>query len=344
MPIVDEADVRKAIESGRLDPVYLLVGDDAEGKAPLVAAFESVVEEGLRAFNYERFYADEAGTDVADVVAAARTLPMMASRRVVIVLRAEALFRPKGRAAVAADDEETDGAVAGDAAAVATGPLEEYLAAPSRETCLVFVAADVNRTLRQTKLLLKQAATVEFWGLKADRDAKGPAAVREAFERGAQLIVASLKEAGLGIERAAIGALLEHAGTDVATLRNVVEQLAIYAEGRAKVTLQDVQALARGSALVNDWALTDAVAAGATREALQQLRLQLDADRSPFQILGMLGWWVRERLPGLREGQVPSAVESVLRADLDLKSSADPEIVLERCVVELCGGGRRPAH
>jgi DNA polymerase III delta subunit len=124
-------------------------------------------------------------------------------------------------------------------------------------------------------------------------------------------------------------------------LRNVVEQLAIYAAGRQRVTLEDVQAVTRGTALVNDWALTDAVAAGATRDALTQLRLQLDEGRSPFQVLGMLGWWIRERLPAARERQVPSAIESLLKADLELKSSADQQIVLERFVVELCEGGPR---
>jgi len=149
------------------------------------------------------------------------------------------------------------------------------------------------------------------------------------------------------VDRAAIAALIEHAGTDMAELRNVVEQLAIYAAGRQRVTVEDVQAVARGTALVNDWALTDAVGATSTREALAQLRLQLDQGRSPFQILGMLGWWVRERLPATRERQVPSAVESLLRADLDLKSSADPQIVLERFVVELCegaAGAEAPDH
>ena len=332
MPVVEEAEVRRALAAGRPAPLYLLVGDDAAGKAPLVEAFEASVDEGLRPFNSQRFYADEAATEVVDVVAAARTLPMMAPRRLVLVLRAEALFRPRGRGS----DEGGDGDVAPDTAA-----LEEYLAAPAPETCLVFVASDVNRTLRQTKLLLKQAHVVEFWGLKADREARGPGAVREAFEKGATFIVSTLQESGVAIDKAAISALLEHAGTDIAALRNVVEQLAIYASARGRVTLEDVHALARGAAVVNDWALTDAVAAGNAREALRQLRRQLDEGRSPFQVHGMLGWWVRDKLPALRERQVPAAVEALLRADLDLKSSADPQVVLERFVVELCEVGRR---
>lgn len=335
MPVVDEADVRQALAAGRPAPVYLLVGDDGQGKAPLVEAFEASVEEGLRAFNHDRFYADEKSASGADIVAAARTLPMMASRRVVIVLRAEALFKPRVRGG----GEEGEGA--SEDGATDTASLEEYLAAPVPDTCLVFVASDVNRTVRQTKALLKHAHVVEFWGLKGDREARGPAAVREAMERGAAFVVSTLREAGLGIDRAAIGALIEHAGTDVAVLRNVVEQLAVYASARGRVTLEDVHALARGTAVVDDWALTNAVASGALREALSQLRRQLDEGRSPFQVHGMLAWWVRERLAATRERQLPAALDSLLKADLDLKSSADPQVVLERLVVELCDGGRR---
>ncbi len=330
MPTVDQQHVRHALGTDRAAPLYLLVGDDASGKAPLVKAFEESVDAGLRPFNFDRFYADEAATRVVDIVAAARTLPMMAPRRVVVVLRAEALFRSRARGEDEAGDEST-----------ALKALEEYVASPSPETSLVFVASDVNRTLRLTKLLLKQADVVEFWGLKADREARGAGAVKDALVRGAVFVAETLQEAGLAIDKPAIGALLEHAGTDIAVLRNTVDQLANYGRGRGRVTLDDVRALARGAAVVNDWALTDAVSAGAAREALTQLRRQLDEGRSPFQIHGMLGWWVRERLPGLREPQVPAAVESLLRADLDLKSSADPQVVLERLVVELCEGGRR---
>jgi DNA polymerase-3 subunit delta len=335
MPVVEEADVRRALTSGRLAPLYLLVGDDGAGRAPLIEAFEAIVDEGLRAFNYQRFYADDPDTRAADIVAAARTFPMMADRRVVVVMRAESLFKGRGRASATEDGGE-DEAVPAD-----TAVLEEYLAAPVAQTCLVLVASDVNRSLRQTKLLVKQAEVVEFWGLKADREAKGAGAVRGALERGAVFVVETLRGAGLGIDKAAIGALLEHAGTDIALLRNVVGQLAAYASARDRVTLEDVHALARGAAVVNDWALTDAVAAGAAREALAQLRRQLDEGRSPFQIHGMLAWWVRDKLPALRERQLAAALESTLKADLDLKSSADSQVVLERFVVELCEGGRR---
>jgi DNA polymerase-3 subunit delta len=336
MPVASERDVRSAIAAGTTGPVYLLVGDDAAGKAGLLKAFEAAIDEGVRAFNSDRFYADE--SDAVDVVAAARTLPFLSARRLVIVMRAEAWFRQKsGRPGTS---EGADGSE-DPAQAPQTAAIEDYLTAPVPDTTLVLVADDVNRTLRQTRLLLQQAAVVEFWGLKGERDVKGAAAVREALERGARFVQQELRAAGLAIDRGELTALLAHAGTDIAALRNSVDQLVTYAAGRSRVSREDVLAIVRGTALANDWALVDAVGSGATREALAQLRLQLDQGRSPFQVLGMLGWWVRERLPGLREAQVPAAVESLLRTDLDLKSSADSQIVLERFVVELCEGVRK---
>ena len=117
----------------------------------------------MRAFNSERFYADDVKLEVVDVVAAARTLPFMSDRRLVVVLRAEAWFKPKGGRGGSASDEE---GAAGDeeSAAPSVAALEDYLASPVPETTLVFVAEDVNRTLRQTKALMKQAVVVEYLG------------------------------------------------------------------------------------------------------------------------------------------------------------------------------------
>jgi DNA polymerase III delta subunit len=57
----------------------------------------------------------------------------------------------------------------------------------------------------------------------------------------------------------------------------------------------------------------------------------------PYQILGQLAWFVRDRLPGADVRRVPAAVEALFRTDLELKSSGgDPRVLLERLVVELC--------
>jgi hypothetical protein len=73
----------------------------------------------------------------------------------------------------------------------------------------------------------------------------------------------------------------------------------------------------------------------------------MEAGAVPYMILGQLGWFVRDKLPNVDVRRVPHAVDAMLRADLDLKSSGgDPKVLLERLVVDLCrpdlsGPGRR---
>ena len=73
-------------------------------RSALGAQFADLVEEGLRAFNFETVHAgqmttgDQIADGVAAIVDAARTLPMMAPRRVVVVAQAEATAkRRRGR-------------------------------------------------------------------------------------------------------------------------------------------------------------------------------------------------------------------------------------------------------
>ena len=106
VPVADRchihpAAVRKQIQSGTPAAIYLLQGEDDVEKSALAAEFAELVEEGLRAFNVERIHAgdmttgDRLADGVASIVAAARTLPMMSPRRVVMVLQAETLLAPK---------------------------------------------------------------------------------------------------------------------------------------------------------------------------------------------------------------------------------------------------------
>ena len=90
--------VRKQIAQGKLDPLYLIVGDDDAEMSQLAADLAAVVEDELRAFNFERLYAGEKAASPEAIVQSARTLPMMGDRRVIVVLRAEKISSPNGAA------------------------------------------------------------------------------------------------------------------------------------------------------------------------------------------------------------------------------------------------------
>ena len=255
---------------------------------------------------------------------------MLGDRRIVLVLRAERILKPKRRgkeveAEVPGDDDEPAGDV---------DVLEAYLKSPEPKTTLVFVAADVDRTRRIYKTLQKQATIVECWGLRGAKDGKPD--LRQVARTAEALVRQAVAEAGQQIDGGAARLLAERAGTDIATLRGDVERLLLYAAGKAKIDVKDVQEVVSAETAQDDWAVTTAIQRGDTAEALRQLGLALESGGVPFKILGQLGWFVREKLPGFDARRVPAAVDALFRTDVDLKSSAgEPRVLLERLVVEL---------
>jgi DNA polymerase-3 subunit delta len=322
--------VRAQIAKGCLDPLYLIVGDDDAEMSRLANDIAASVEDELRAFNVDRLYATDKGVTPAAIVESARMLPMMADRRVVVVLRAEKLLKPKRRKG---DDE------AEETEAEETSPksdlLGAYAQAPEPQTTLVFVANDIDRSRRLTKLLLKHATVVECWGLKGSKDAKID--LRQVARQAEQLVRQAVAAAGQQIDAPAARLVAERAGADIARLRGDIERMLLFATGKPRITLADVQEVVSAETAQDDWAVTNAIQRGDSAEALRQMALALDAGGVPYMILGQLAWFVREKLPLSDPRRVPEAVEALFRTDLDLKSSGgDPRVLLERLVVELC--------
>lgn len=332
MPLSTPAAVRKQIARCTPDPVYLFVGDDEAEMSRLAGDLTELVDEPLRAFNSERLYAGEKGVTPAAVVEAARILPMMADRRVVVVLRAEKLLKPKrrGKGDAAAD---TDGAEPASDLDV----LERYVTDPSPRTTLVLVAADVDRARKIYKALQKHATIVECWGLKGSRD--GRIDLRDVARTAEGLVRQAVSDAGQRIEPAAVRLVATRAGTDIGRLRSDVDRLLLYAAGSAMIGLADAREVVSAETAQDDWAVTNAIQRREPAEALRQLALALDGGAVPHMILGQLAWFVREKMLATDARRVPAAVEALFRTDLELKSSGgDPRVLLERLVVELSRG------
>jgi DNA polymerase III delta subunit len=311
--------------------VYLFVGEDLKLMDRMVDAIESVVDPADRAFAVERVYAGDPGGAPIDIAASVRSMPMLGDRRIVIVLRAERLLKPKrGGKSGAAEDEaaEADGA---EEQAVDAAPLEEYLVSPVPTSTLVFVATGIDKTRRLSKRVIERAAIVEFQGLEGiGADTRG----------GIQgWLTEQLAQAGRTIDREAARLLVERCGNDISKLRGDVERLLLFAEGRKAITTDDVLAVvAEQLAVDDDWAVTNAIADGNAAKALSETGLRLDRGDSPHQLVGQLRWWVSARLAPSAPGRVKAALEALLRTDLALKSSGgEDRVLLERLVVELTG-------
>jgi DNA polymerase-3 subunit delta len=305
LPVASQADVRKHIAAGKVAPIYLILGADEAAKVALAGEFLELVDVDLRAFNVDRLYGGE--TTAAEVVDAARTLPMMVPKRVVLLLHAERLLNPKKESEAAARDLET---------------LEGYLQAPLDTCCLVLVAESIDKRRSLTKLLLSKAVAVEF---------SGPA---DAFEA-AKWVRDSVAKEGMTIDARVARLVADRVGPDVGRLRSDIERLILYAADKKAITEDDVKEVVGAATSHDDWGVTRAIERGSAGEALRELALMMENGAVPYMILGQLAWFVRTKVPAPK---VSSAVEAVFRTDLAIKTSAgDPRALLERLVVELCG-------
>lgn len=289
----------------------MLVGDDDVEKSAVAAEFADLVEEGLRAFNVERLYGGEIRVD--DLVQATATLPMMAPRRVVVVLEAEKLLVPK-RESKAADEE--------------IERLDQFLQAPPPHATTVFVCGDVDQRRRAVRTLMKAALVVDCGTIGDASDA----------ERWVKTRALALK---ISLDPAAVRALVQRAGVSIVRLRAGLERLVLYTMGRPSVTAEDVrEAVPAGPEDQTDFGIANAIERSDAANGLRELRLALDAGAQPVMVLGQVRF-AAEKLPGTRARQ---GIEAVFRTDLALKSSGgDPRILLERLVVELCEE-RRPTR
>jgi DNA polymerase-3 subunit delta len=305
LPPVSQADVRKQIASGHVAPLYVILGQDEAGKVALAGEFLELVDVELRAFNVDRLYGGE--TTGMDVVDAARTLPMMVPRRVVLLLHAERLLNPKKDNDTSAKDLES---------------LETYVKSPVDSACVVLVADGLDKRRSLTKQLLAKASVVEC---------AGPSDVNEA----ARWVKDRAAQEGKTIDARAARLVAERTGPDIGRLRSDVERLVLYVGENKAITEADVKEVVGAATSQDDWGVTRAIERGSAGEALRELALLMDSGVVPFMILGQLAWFVRTKVPSPR---VTEAVEAVFRTDLAIKTSAgDPRALLERLVVELCG-------
>ena len=313
MPTLTPDETLREIETGQLAPIYLVLGDDDQEKAEVANAFEWAVDEGLRAFCIDRF--DGSEVTLGKILEAARTLPMMAPRRLVIVQRLERCLMAKRESPTATAEQEA---------------FEAYLESPYPHVTLVLVANGLDKRRNPVKRLLRAATIVSCGVVTSLADAERWVRRRVSAEgRSLDLTAARLMAASIG--------------PNLARLRGDVERLLIYAADQQKIGVDEVRSIMGSAVAYDDWAVTRAIERGQVAQALKELSLVLESGASPYMVLGQLGWIARTKLSVER---IPKAVDALFRTDLDLKRSVgDHRILLERLVMELCGmGGDESVH
>ncbi|MFQ5633069.1 MAG: DNA polymerase III subunit delta [bacterium] len=188
-----------------LPPVVLLAG--AEGY--LIERYtqhliDVGVAQDMRDFNLDTFYCPDTGAK--RILEIARSFPMMAEKRMVVVKDANKL-------------------PAGDMSA-----LVKYAAQPSQTTCLVLLSRSTEMRQKALKELSKKVVFVEC---------------KKLYESQATTwIEKELKAKDRKIQRDAISLLVMQVGTNLRDLMNEIEKLLLYVDANREITSADVAAVA----------------------------------------------------------------------------------------------------
>jgi DNA polymerase III subunit delta len=324
------ADPLAPLREGEPGPLYFLYGKERyliDRAVDLLRA--RVLDPRTRDFNYELFYGKEAGA--ARIVQAARTLPMMARRRLVLVRDA---------------DEMKADELAG---------LIGYVGDPAPETCVVFVGEKIDQRLKFFTTFKKHGVLVKL----------DPLYERQLpdFVRG------EAKARGVAVAPDAVTMIVDEIGAELGQLADAVERLAIYVGDRKQVSADDVEAVVATTRQRNVFELANAVGEADRARALAVLSSMLGARESGVRIVAMLArhlrqlWITHELLQRTRDkfeiaqalGIPPFFVEDMMRqartldaararrmhaalfaADKNLKSSRlEDARILEALILEL---------
>jgi DNA polymerase-3 subunit delta len=316
-------ELERELGAGRLRPAYLLAGPEPLLRDDALAAIRSAsLGAGPPEFNVDRL--EGANTTPDQLLAAVRTLPVMAPRRLVVLREPEA-----GRGGRALLD------------AVEAAVLE---LAAGEHGVLVVAAAKVDG----------RARWVTAFG-EARLACEAPRRTRELVA----FVEAEAARQGVALGPGAAQRLAERVGPLLLLLRNELAKAALLAGPGCRVTRAHVEAGAVDTAETPTWEVTDAVGEGRRADALDGLSRLLASGAPPPVVLSTLANHFR-RLLRVRCGEAPDGPPFVRRkleaqaarysrkrllaclaaihdTDLALKGEGGvrPELALERLVLAL---------
>jgi DNA polymerase-3 subunit delta len=328
----------------RLRPVYLVIGEEPFLRARVVAALrEAALHGAVPGLNDDELRAGETTPEV--VLAAARTVPMMAARRLVVV---HDLERWEGREA---------------ASASGTAPLDrlaEYAQAPVDSTVLLLVGGKMDRRRRLVAFAQKQGFLVSC-GVLSGADLAG-------------WISARARELGTPLAAGTPELLAELCGPELSPVADALERVSLFVGSGNTVTEDAIAECIVRVRPTTVWELVGAVGRRDVGAALEALNEVYDPHDRGLRLVGVLAWSARQLLkfesairaglppaeaaaragaPPFKARELSQQVRAIARADLErwpsvlagvdrsLKggSRRPPKAVLEAAVIELCRAG-----
>lgn len=240
------------------------------------------------------------------VIDMAETLPFFADRRV-LMLENSGFFKNKC-------DE-----------------LADYMAAIPESTCFIFVETEIDKRNRLYKEVKKCGRVVEFGTQKDDTLIKW--------------ILGMLKKEGKNITRDTLQVFLAKTGSDMQLIKNELDKLVAYTDGREVITIEDVEHVCITQTTNKIFDMVNAIAEGNQKKALELYEDLLSLKEPPMRILFLIArqfnqlyqvkLLAKEGLPSAeiakQAGIVPFAMK---RYQAQAKSFSEDELrtAVEECV------------
>jgi DNA polymerase-3 subunit delta len=330
MPHVSAAKVLQLLTQRHVNPLYLLLGEETYLIQAYTAAFmEQILGTAVRDFNCDIFDADS--DSLSEALGVARTLPMLASHRVVVVHGLHQL-------------RKTD-----------VQQLEAYAEQPSESTALICSSHD-NDPKKCLPRSWRKAVVVE-----CHRLAGSPLC---------DWVINTVAQYGYTITDEAVQALLQDQQNDLWTILREIEKLCTYAGEEKDITLTAVQDVCQASRLHSVFALSDAISTRNILQAITVVDGLLNQGEPPLLIFSMIVrhlrlLWSIQQLEQQRQdmSEIAKALglplhvcrrlapqsrrfsterlgqlyNIALRADFAFKTTNQlPKTILERLLLELC--------
>jgi DNA polymerase III subunit delta len=250
MKALSRTELERSLRQAAPQSLYLLIGPESYLRDTAARAITDSALLGtlLREFNESSFSLMR--ESVQSAVAAAEQLPMMSERRVV---------RIRDFARLRENDEET---------------LIRYLNNPAPTTVMLFIADELDKRKKATKVLLDTCTIVDFPPLK-DAEAKAWAKTH-------------LKELKVTADDSVLSEIITLVGTDVQTLSNELDKLASASADTSRITSATVDELIGRSRELSNFELGDHLLANNRKRALETLHRLLDDGAEPVMLIGLI--------------------------------------------------------
>ncbi len=276
-------EILMAVRHKQFSPVYILMGEETYYIDQLTKALEeNVVAEEDRDFNSVTFYG--ADSNVSDVLACARQMPVMADRRIVLLKEAQSLYQSKN----------------------ALDGLSSYLTRPNMTTVFVVVykGGNISATSQLMKTAVKSNCIVFKSPLAKDWQLAGP--IRD---------YCAMKK--VGIDDKAITMLADYIGNPLSKLFGEIDKLTVALEAGERITPDVIE---RNIGISKDFNNFELVNALSRKDYVHAIRIVDYFTRNPRQnptvltVGTLFNYYQRLSIASMQKDKSDNALMAVLEA------------------------------